>query len=261
MSSGSPRHARAARHRASVRLSILPAMNTTRPTMLLLGLLALTGCPEPVEVPASPDGSPGGGEAGAGGPGTGPATPGGNAPDQARWSVKAGEGVELSGTYAYEGSKTGKFRMDFRTVPEGSSPPALVHTLELSGPGEWKTRAPVDAGPIDIIAFIDVDGDGPTSGDPGGMTAEPVVVGSEDISGVVITVSDEADESIMNPRARWRGGEDGEGQPSGPATPEGGSPDGPPPDGPPPDGPPPDGPPPEGAPAGGEGGAEAPADG
>jgi hypothetical protein len=180
--------------------------HTLRTLAILTCFIGLAGCPEPVPVPGAGTGDAAGG-AGAGpdgGPGgVGAPDPGGNSPNQARWAVKQGEGVTLSGTFAYEGVKTGKYRMDFRATPENGGPPGLVHTLELQGPGEWTTSAPKNAGKVDIIAFIDVDGDGPTEGDPAGATPDPIEVLEAPIADISIPVTDEPEEWVTNPRAKW----------------------------------------------------------
>ena len=183
-------------------------LSTLRTLAILTSFLGLAGCPEPVPVPGASTGDAAGGPGAGTGPDGGPAgvgapDPGGNSPNQARWAVKQGEGVTLSGTFAYGGAKTGKYRMDFRATPENGGPPGLVHTLELQAPGEWTTSAPKNAGKVDIIAFIDVDGDGPTTGDPAGATAEPIEVLEAPIADIAIILSDEPEEWVTNPRAKW----------------------------------------------------------
>ena len=202
----------------------------TRVRLLSLCSLALaSACVEPVEIPQEAVENP----AGAGvDQNAGKSSTFGGDPNKARWSVKAGEGVELSGTFAYAGEKSGRYRMDFRQEA-GSAAPALVHTMELKAPGPWTTRAPVDAGEVFIVAFIDVDNDGPNKGDPGGINASPIIVGSEDVTDVVLEVKDDPDETVFNPRLRHpppeppSGGTPPEGTPPDPA--QEGAPGGPPP--------------------------------
>jgi|GEM_PF-1594360 len=221
-------------------------------------MLWLAGCPDPNPTGAYTEqgggapsaGGPGGGSGGgaAGGPGSG------TRPDDARFKVGEGEGVALAGTFTYDGEAKGRMQIDFLTQESGG-PPRLVHTLQLDKLGEWKTRVPKNYGELHIVAFIDKEGDGPSSDDPAAKSDGPIAIAEADITDVELKLTDDPDLGTFTPGG---GGQpNGEPQPDGP-PPDGPPPDGPPPDGPPPDGPPPDGPPPEGAPAD-DGPAEAPA--
>jgi len=180
--------------------------------LLLGGLLAgllLGGCPDPNAGPAPmgpgagmappSDGAPGpaqpnasaGGEAGDGaGGGTAP-TPRGN------WNASAEEGVTLSGTLHYAGSKEGAVRVDFLNSAQMGG---LQATLPLDKLGTWSIVAPKDAGPIYVVAFIDVDRDGPTASDPAGMTKDPVQIGGKAIDGIEITLLDAPDLGEFTPQ-------------------------------------------------------------
>ena len=209
-----------------------------RPATIILASLLAVACPDPnptgtyTEVGGAGGGS---GASSAGGGGAGSAAPNGTRPDDARFNVGDGEGVELAGTFQYEGDASGRMQIDFLTQENGG-PPKLVHTLQMDKVGDWSTRVPKNYGTVHIVAFIDKAGDGPSSDDPAAKSDGPVAIAEEDISGLDLILQDDPDLGTCTP-----GG--GGGQPSGE----------PPPDGPPPDGPPPDGPPPDGAP--GEGAA------
>ncbi len=223
------------RRSASSRSALLRAV-----VLLVAGLAG--GCPDPnptgayTEAGGNTVSTGGGGGNTVSGPGGGPA---GTRPDDARFKVSESEGVALTGTFQYEGSASGRMQIDFLTQESGG-PPRLVHTLQVDKPGEWKTRAPKNYGELHIVAFIDKEGDGPSSDDPAAKSDGPIAIGEADITGIDLILTDDPDLGTFTPG--------GGGQPSGDPQPDGPPPDGPPPDGPPPDGPPPDGPPPDGPP-------------
>ncbi len=210
----------------------------------LLALLTL-GCPDPNPTGAVPTD----GASDKKGPDAGRMAQGATVPNDARFKVAAGEGVALNGTLVYEGTKTGRHRLDFLQL-DGDSPPRLIHTVELKGLGEWSVTAPKNTGQIYIVGFIDQSGDGPSADDPAGMTPTPVEIVETDLEGVTIALSDEPDLGPLTPGAvSGHGGPPKEGAGPQPDGSPGGQPgDGPPPDGPPPDGQPPQGSSPEGAP-------------
>ncbi|MFT5584912.1 MAG: hypothetical protein ACI9VR_002500 [Cognaticolwellia sp.] len=216
---------------------------------LLLGsilTLFLTACPQS----QSPDGK--GGPAGQGGTEGAPPEMGSAAhPDDARWKVKAGEGISIQGSVSYGGEPPeGAVRIDVLTQA-GEAPPHLVSAETLEGMGTFTFQAPKDFGEVHLVAFIDRTGDGPSPDDAAATTKLDIT--TVDITGLELVLTDEPDLGDLTPGAppdengqpgdAPAEGEPGEGQPSG---------DGPPPDGPPQgDGPPLDG---EGPPSMVEGG-------
>ena len=185
-------------------------------------LLILVGCPTPDEtaeadVPSTaiqPLGSAGGGEAAAdadadaptgeilegGAPDGAPLTNGGKPQiDAAPSTGKPSEGqVSISGTLTYAGSKTGEYRVEFLQLSAG--PPAMVHYEKIAGPGESTVFAPVNAGEIRIVSFIDQAGDGASSDDPGAAWPLPVIVGTEPITGIELVLEDEPDLGELAPK-------------------------------------------------------------
>lgn len=252
-------------------------MNRVCQLAALFALVGLSvGCPDPNPVGSYEDLS-------QAGPGTAPAAAGGNSapmvedvgatqPNEARFRVKPGEGIEVSGTFVYEGEISGMRRLDFRAIPEGEGAPRLVHTLEVRSGDTWEIEAPKGFGQLQVHAFIDQDGDGPTKGDPGYVTDPPLRIDQEPILLVELRLTDDFDPSVLAPGgapgamravqgdpAGAPGGADGGQDPSGPAPGSGmPTPDGPPPDNdmPTPDGPPPDNdmPTPDGPPPDADGG-------
>ncbi|MBN1337185.1 MAG: hypothetical protein JXB39_14595 [Deltaproteobacteria bacterium] len=168
--------------------------------LCLFAFLTVTGCPEPPRSPpggVAPEGGgtvgspPGGGAPASGGQTDEPAT---QAPP-AGWTVDATTGVRLSGTVAYAGSKQGTLRIDFLKASSGSNMPTLEHTLKLPAPGPWEVFAPKDLGSIDIFAYIDLDENGPSPGEPKVVTDPPVQVAAEPVDGVTLTIRDDWDET------------------------------------------------------------------
>ncbi|MFT4979584.1 MAG: hypothetical protein ACI8S6_005496 [Myxococcota bacterium] len=154
--------------------------------LMFCALASLMGCPEPGDVDFTNNTdeptAEGGGQAG----GSDASQPFSN-PNDARFSVSPGEGVTLSGTFQYEGDITGSYRIDFQRK-EGSTPPMLVHAIELEKAGEFSVEVPKGYGPILLLGFVDAKADGPTPDDPIGRTAEPILIGDEDVSGVILDV-------------------------------------------------------------------------
>lgn len=192
----------------------MSSSSALRATSLLLALgLGIAGCPDPTagtsggQGPGAPGGPAGGPPPeGAGGPpgGEGGAPPmaGGAAgtgrPEAARFTVTDGEGVTLSGTFEYTGTKTGQLRIDFLTMDAGS-PPMLAHALSLEDKGEWKVDAPKDFGDVYVVAFVDQKGDGPSADDPAGRLKDAVKIGSTDVTGLKLVLTDNADLGDLAP--------------------------------------------------------------
>ncbi len=107
-------------------------------------------------------------------------------------SVTPGKGVVISGTLSYEGDKTGRIRLDVLTT-KGRNPHVLAKTLELPEFGPWAVELPKDFGTVNVMAFLDQSGDGPTEGDPVTALAEPVVVGGDPIEGLDLTLQEGGD--------------------------------------------------------------------
>ncbi|MEY3213198.1 MAG: hypothetical protein RIT28_3679, partial [Pseudomonadota bacterium] len=133
-----------------------------------------------------------------------------------RFTVVEGEGVAFSGTVSYPGEKKGSIRLDFLTQ-EGNQPPNLVHAVSLPKLGEFSVELPKDYGQLHVVAFIDVDGDGPNASDPAALAT--LTVGVEPITGVALALSDTPDLGALTPGAN--GAAPGEGAPTGEGAPAG----------------------------------------
>ena len=160
-------------------------------------LMLLHGCPDPTT--AADLGNPGPGGA-APGPGGGPA-PGadgaGLGPPPAPEQFAVGEGgVAISGTLLYDGEKTGQVRLDFLRT-EGDAPPHLLHVEKLTQLGAFEMRVPANTGPVTVVAFVDVDDDGPNSTDPAGLIQ--LAIEEAAITDVSITLSDAPDLGSLTP--------------------------------------------------------------
>jgi hypothetical protein len=216
---------------------------------LAFSLLVAAGCPDPNPVGSydeygadGPSGSPGADKAGKD-----PASQGASQPNDARFKCKADECVKLGGDFVYSGEQKGMNRLDFQTVFD-NSPPRLAHTLEIRTPGPWSVDAPKGIGRVRIVAFIDVDANGPSKNDPGAVVE--VEIGDVDLTDVTLDVTDDFDIAVLRPGGGPGGmqpvGGDptasgpGEGSPDGApdvgpeggiSSPDGGAPGGSPPDG------------------------------
>lgn len=170
--------------------------------MLIALPLLLLGCPDPSVPEGTAGGTPSGpgnptpggdgaqqgpanppGGDGSAGPGTG-AAPGGS---MAALQVEPGQGVTLSGTFEYSGSVGGTLRVDLVRVTGGDHN-EILHAMTLDSAGPWSIEVPKDLGKVQISAFIDANGDGPSPGEPTGM--EEIEVGSAAVPNIKLTLTD-----------------------------------------------------------------------
>ncbi len=193
---------------------------SVRCTTLALALIGLTGCPEspkatdvtatvgsdgtPIATGADPAPPPGG-TGSAPGPddaSQGPPDQPGRPPADVAFELGEGESVEITGVLRYAGDADGAVRLDFLTLEEGQ-PPALAHTLGLDRVGGFEVEAPKGFGDLHVVAFIDLDGDGPSPGDPAGTLQ--LSVGDEDLADVEIVLEDDPDLGDLTPGAGTEG--------------------------------------------------------
>lgn len=168
-----------------------------RGTLLLLPLYALGACVTPTPSANVP---------GAG-----------HAPGPAEVVVAPGTGVVVSGTFSYTGAVTGLYRIDVMRTPVGEAP-TLARALTLPGPGEWQVELPKDLGPVSIMGFLDVNGQGPGPSAPS-MTVHGLTVGQAPITGVQLEPVEGGrvvgDSPVMAPPPDGTGPAPGAGAPSG----------------------------------------------
>ena len=214
-----------------------------RTSSLILSILFLAGCPDPIESgTTTTTNNTQEGEASING--NGPAKMESD-PNAARLNLKPGEGLTISGTFQYVGTATGSKRVDVQKYREGSAP-SLVHTLEISDDNTFSFQVPPDYGKILITGFIDKAGNGPTPDDPQGRLS--IEIGAEEQSDVILEVSDD-----YTPPSPPGGGAPEQNQPPQDGQPQDGQPqDGQPQGGQPQDGQPQGGQPQDGQPQGGQ---------
>jgi hypothetical protein len=158
-------------------------------TTLLLGL----GCSGP-ESAATPPGS-----AEADPPtqvqGGAPAVDGATPPSHGRITAPSSalgddEGIELSGTMAYldDPPLVGTVRLEVMTTGDDGEATLLV-VEDLEGLGPWSVRVPEDLGPVNLLAYVDAEMNGPNPGEPSSNLIEPITVAKADISGIELVLS------------------------------------------------------------------------
>lgn len=156
---------------------------------ILLGL----GCSGP-ESAATPPGSAEADPAalaGAGAPPVDGATP----PSYGRITTPStvvgdDEGIELSGTTAYldDTPLVGTVRLEVMTAG-GDGETTLLVVEDLEGLGPWSVRVPEDLGPVNVLAYVDAEMNGPSPGEPSSNLIEPITVAKADISGIELVLS------------------------------------------------------------------------
>jgi len=100
-----------------------------------------------------------------------------------------GPTVEVSGVVGYNGSQSGNIRVDFVQRDAGSGRNRVVHALHLEELGAWSAQLPVNAGEFSLVAFIDVDGNGPGPSEPA-IQIEGFTVGTEALAGLSLQLVD-----------------------------------------------------------------------
>ena len=165
--------------------------------IIQLLFLTLFACPDPTTAADLGNPGPGGAQPGTpGGPNPGEGGPQGPPPAPGQFNVEAGTGVGISGTLSYEGSKEGQLRVDFLAT-EDDAPPRLLHVEKLDAFGTFNVATPPNTGSVAIVAFVDIDGDGPSPADPAGMTRVSIL--ESDLTDVDIELSDTPDLGDLTP--------------------------------------------------------------
>lgn len=177
------------------------------PLVLLAGL---TACPEKPQTQGENGPGAPGGPGGAGDKGPPPGGGGaGGPPSGEDWNALGDdEKVMLTGTVTYEGTKTGSYRVDFLTVSDGE-PPNLLNAATLDGAGAFSMPARkglnAEHDPVYMVAFIDVDSDGPSPTDPAAYAE--LSVGDVDVTDIALVLSDTPDLGPLTPGANPPDGE------------------------------------------------------
>ncbi len=180
------------------------------PALLLTALC--TGCPEPPSDIVTPGGGP------APAPGAGPAevpaagdagaVPAGGAMptptvtadgqiapgmriEPPGFGLEEGEGVLLSGTVVYDGPVEGQLRVEILQPGAEAQPPQLLHAINLDGLGPWSVIAPTGLGEVNVLAYIDLDQNGPSPGEPMTPPDNAIVVGEVDLIDIELALSTE----------------------------------------------------------------------
>ena len=112
------------------------------------------------------------------------------------FNVADGAGVVVSGTLAYSGTEQGQLRIYFLATEEGA-PPRLLHIEKLDAVGPYSVSTPPNTGPIALVAFIDIDNDGPSPKDPAGMVR--ITIEESSMDAVDISLSDTPDLGDLTP--------------------------------------------------------------
>ncbi|MDP7114302.1 MAG: hypothetical protein QGH45_20190 [Myxococcota bacterium] len=120
------------------------------------------------------------------------------------FEVQPGEGVTVAGTIRYEGSKSGKIRIDVLGQKDKQMF-ELLKPLGLEDWGDWSFDAPKGFGEVKIVGFLDQTGDGPSDDDAAMIYDQSVDIGDVDITGLELVLVDGADLASLTPGAQ--GGE------------------------------------------------------
>jgi len=161
-------------------------------------LIFLHGCPDPTTAADLGNPGPGGAAPGAAdGPGPHEADGGlGPPPAPDQFDVGAEGGISITGQLDYSGDREGQVRLDFLRT-DGDAPPHLLHVEKLDNVGAFTMRVPANTGPVTIVAFVDVDNDGPSISDPAGLVQ--LAIEESPITSLTIELSDSPDLGALTP--------------------------------------------------------------
>jgi len=110
--------------------------------------------------------------------------------------MEDGAGVTVSGTLRYTGESKGMVRIDVLRR-EDDAPPQLLHVEKLDAPGDFTFQAPSNTGAVSLVAFVDVDEDGPSPTDPAGRA--DIEIAEETVGDLRIDLSDEPELGDLTP--------------------------------------------------------------
>ncbi len=114
-----------------------------------------------------------------------------------------GQGVTVRGTAAYAGLATGPLLLEV-VVPDDSGHPRIAHHARCEYHGDFRIELPPELGAAHIVAVVDPGQDGPSAGDPMGVTTEPFTVKRAPVQGVWIDVQDGVDLGAYDPVSLMR---------------------------------------------------------
>ncbi len=103
--------------------------------------------------------------------------------------------VLLSGQVHYDGSRQGSLRVDAirADATDPSAPPMLASTA-VAPDGSWGLQVPRGIGTVELWAYLDMDDNGPSLGEPKGRLSDGPSVADAPISGLEIQVTDDWDQ-------------------------------------------------------------------
>ena len=99
--------------------------------------------------------------------------------------------LTLSGKVSYDGKEEGKLVLEVLQNAESSGQPVLIQKKELAELGVFDIPFPKGAANLNLMAYIDVNGDQVSEGDPRGYYE--IASSTENISGVELKIYDPKD--------------------------------------------------------------------
>ena len=116
-----------------------------------------------------------------------------------------GQGVSVQGTDIYPGVATGPLLLEVM-VPGPDGHPRIAHHARCEYHGDFTIELPPDLGMVHIAAVVDPDRDGPSRGDPKGVTSTAFAVKKTPVQGVRIDLYDDVDLGAYDPVRLMRRG-------------------------------------------------------
>jgi hypothetical protein len=111
--------------------------------------------------------------------------PGGGSPSAALPQVATGPTIRLSGNLVVDGLTVvpdQEVDLDVFLKDAEEAEGRRMHSKHKIRTGAWSIRVPQDLGVVELEAFLDLGGDGPSKGDPMGMcTQNPLTIGKADL--------------------------------------------------------------------------------
>jgi hypothetical protein len=99
-------------------------------------------------------------------------------------------GVTLSGEVTYTGNQTGYLRMDVIKKSSGKNDPfEVIHATTLTSFGKWSMDVEVDLGKVNLVVFLDEQGNGPDPNEPQ-IEIEGISVAYQNLGGIDFHLKD-----------------------------------------------------------------------
>ncbi|NOY28263.1 MAG: hypothetical protein GXP62_20560 [Oligoflexia bacterium] len=105
--------------------------------------------------------------------------------------IAKGSAVSLSGSVSSD-AFGGPVLIELVALHSDSEKPVVLYHFECHGPGPFTLDAPPGLGQVHLVAFQDLEGNGPTATDAAGI-AGPLIIGTAAIADITLAIAPDSD--------------------------------------------------------------------